>query len=749
LDTTSIINRPTIDVNQITSEGFDLKSFIGVEDQNRLAQLRKSPITEQLADEVEDKYKMAAFVESITSNRVNNINANAMMLTAITGKRDTVSTWQAMKNGWRDGRNQMDRAEIRWQEMTGQRPINCDLPSLTEKPHGDGWFESSLGAASNMLPMMYDTSVSGAKYGFLTGLSAAGVAALAGQAGPQVGLPEEIVTVPGAFGLFGKIGLIYGSVTRVSELESGLMFDELLNIRGPNGERIDPNIAISISYGVGAINGLLELAQIDELLKTIPGGRKLLRKGITESVKKVIRNKSLMKLAGKHAFRYGRTIAVETFQEISQESSTIVGGELAKYLTNQVNKGKISHATASEIMKRYEDTAIQSIQAFSVLGAPGHIGGTVVDVVNQQQVKTRDRVSPDTEISRVTDIRPRVDPRALGEKAIPPSGVQALTDKELKTKLLSAKPTSPEWVAAFKETKRRKAAKPEAVSLEAMPQAELEAKLRSTKVSDPEFRDVYDEIQRRRKKPTEVEVVPSKEDIEIEREIAAAVPAKVSPRLYIGNVTQRMRRKFAEIFSKEEGDVKPFLEGPFPTKRTKIEMTSDQATATLVMLEASLDQRLNDNLIRTENDLAQANADWGDIKELRKVLELPKTTRPFTVVRAVKPTVLTPSTVNQRIAFTVQMSKADKVTATRVQQLNNVMARMRKAAKEGHAVAAKHFRELQYLRKQIQLHSRLIAKIKTESSKNIDPFYAKAIEEIQSAIDFKAKPDAKKVFVNI
>ncbi|KKN01335.1 hypothetical protein LCGC14_1128810, partial [marine sediment metagenome] len=45
---------------------------------------------------------------------------------------------------------------------------------------------------------------------------------------------------------------------------------------------------------------------------------------------------------------------------------------------------------------------------------------------------------------------------------IAPTGIQALSDKQLAEKLLSAPPTSPEWVAAFKEQKRRKAEKPPA-----------------------------------------------------------------------------------------------------------------------------------------------------------------------------------------------------------------------------------------------------------------------------------------------
>ncbi len=663
MDSTSITNRPVIDTNKITSDDFDVHSFIGDNNRNRLDMLSTDPSTVPIAKEVKDKYQMSAFVESISGTSVNDINANATMLQALTNSKDTVSTLDAIKNGWRNGRNQMDRAELRWEEMNGIRDINYELPSLSQLPQGDGWFESSLGGATNMLPMMWETTKSRLKYGASVGAAAAAIEMLA-TGGPD---PTDIVGGPSAFFAWGIPAGIYGGVKRAAEIEAGLMFDELLQMKGPNGERIDPQSAQAISYGVGFINGLLEMAQIDTLIKTIPGGKKLLRRGISQAIKKTVKNKSLLRVASKHLANYGKTIGIETLQELSQESSNIVGGELAKYLHNKANDGKITHAKVNEIMKRYKDTAIQSIQSFSVLAAPGHVGSTVVDMVDHQGVTVKKKVDQDQQIKRETDIRPRVDPKTLAE-AQPP----AVTEGEVS-----------EEVSALSEEEQ-------------------------------------------------VEVA------EIEKGVQAELPSTVKPKLYIGNVTQRMKKKFSEIWGGKETDVKPFLDGPFPTKRTVIEMTGDQAMSTLIMLEASLEQRLNDNLINTENDLARANADWGDIKELRKVLELPKATRPFTVSRAVKSNILIVENVNQRIGFSVQLSKAEKVTTTRIEQLNAIMRRVRKASKEGFAAAKKELRELQYLRKQAQLRKNLARKIKAEPSKNLDPFYAKAIKEIQSAIDFKA-----------
>ena len=41
----------------------------------------------------------------------------------------------------------------------------------------------------------------------------------------------------------------------------------------------------------------------------------------------------------------------------------------------------------------------------------------------------------------------------------------------------------------------------------------------------------------------------------------------------------------------------------------------------MVFLEKDLLRRLDNNLIKTENDLAWANADWGDIAALREALD--------------------------------------------------------------------------------------------------------------------------------
>ena len=53
--TTSIIDRPIIDVNKITSEGFDVDSFLGDGDRHRIDILNRDPLTSVIIPEIRDK----------------------------------------------------------------------------------------------------------------------------------------------------------------------------------------------------------------------------------------------------------------------------------------------------------------------------------------------------------------------------------------------------------------------------------------------------------------------------------------------------------------------------------------------------------------------------------------------------------------------------------------------------------------------------------------------------------------------
>lgn len=127
----------------------------------------------------------------------------------------------------------------------------------------DNWFEEEVSDAFSGIaemvypvtrPQVWNRAVQGAGMGL-------GWAIGAGQAGPQVATPEEVVTVPAAVVAGGGVGFSVGTAENAFKVETGKMYSEMVE----NG--ISPKVAENIAAGVGAINASLELVPADDLLK--------------------------------------------------------------------------------------------------------------------------------------------------------------------------------------------------------------------------------------------------------------------------------------------------------------------------------------------------------------------------------------------------------------------------------------------------------------------------------------------------
>ena len=223
--------------------------------------------------------------------------------------------------------------------------------------------EDAVGSAAEMFPFLSESMQRGGWRGVIL----AGGTILMGTA---AGVPE--ITYPLAAPMY-AIGQTSASLEFVSKVEAGLAYSELRNFKDPvTGEKIDPNIAKAASFGVGSINGLLELAQMKTLIKTIPGGKKLLSGLILDTVKEAVAEKGLQSLASKYAKRYGQTIVTETLQETAQESTNIVADIFSRKLTNELKGTDLSMPEIETIVNRLEQTIKTSAQAFAVMGIPGH-----------------------------------------------------------------------------------------------------------------------------------------------------------------------------------------------------------------------------------------------------------------------------------------------------------------------------------------------------------------------------------------
>lgn len=169
------------------------------------------------------------------------------------------------------------------------------------------------------LPQMKNQIISGlggaGERAVLGAGAGAGMALLAGQAGPQVLTPEEIVTVPAgavAGGVMGgKAGYMEGVARYSYNQMAGAAYKNLLDLGVPN------DIAIKVSGDEALISSLIESAGAGVDIATVGIG-KLFSKAPKDAVVKTAKNRLVSALKA-----YGINILSEAMEEGSQEIVSI------------------------------------------------------------------------------------------------------------------------------------------------------------------------------------------------------------------------------------------------------------------------------------------------------------------------------------------------------------------------------------------------------------------------------------------
>lgn len=287
-------------------------------------------------------------------------------------------TLQYAKDMWANGIINNQLGQLWWQQMTGvgdQKAVETKIQELRDqqaelgltKERRDevGLFWRSFGAAAGIAPIMIKTLEAGALRGIAMGGAAGAMAITVGAAIPA---PEEVITVPTAMFSMGMVGMVAGSADHIMRVEGGLAFGEML------AEGVDPDVARWASAGIGVINSAVELLQIGTFLKTIPGLRNLLTRGVKETTKKLL-ERGVIKALAKGAMAAGLHVAAEGAQEVVQESVTIAGTELSKWLVNEMRGKDLSHIQQQEVITRLWDTFKESMLGFGILMAPGTVAG--------------------------------------------------------------------------------------------------------------------------------------------------------------------------------------------------------------------------------------------------------------------------------------------------------------------------------------------------------------------------------------
>ena len=214
------------------------------------------------------------------------------------------------------------------------------------------WLGKAVSGAIGQAGQMVEGIPEAAAYGG----TMAGMVAIAGNAGPQAAIPEEFISVPGAFGT----GYAIGSGMHAYKVEAGLAYDEMID----NG--ISPNTAAGIAAGVGGVNAALEAVQLDDLIKSF------------NILSKSTGTKGAAKQLGEYILKRGGHIASETAQEVAQEGVTIAGTQAA----NRMEKGEWAY-NADEVKDRLKDTAASSALTFAAMGAGGDLAHIGTNAINE------------------------------------------------------------------------------------------------------------------------------------------------------------------------------------------------------------------------------------------------------------------------------------------------------------------------------------------------------------------------------
>ena len=203
----------------------------------------------------------------------------------------------------------------------------------------------------------------------------AGAALIAGQMGPQVLAPEEMVTVPaGAVAgavMGGKAGYVEGVAKYSYNQMAGSAYKGLLDLGVPN------DIALKVSGDEALISSLIEAAGAGVDIATV-GISKLFSKGTKDAATKVAKNRLVSALKA-----YGVNIASEALEEGSQELVSIQSEKRALEMADMPKRD----ITWEEDLERILESARGGAAIATVSGGLNAAGNVAVNTMYNRQIR--------------------------------------------------------------------------------------------------------------------------------------------------------------------------------------------------------------------------------------------------------------------------------------------------------------------------------------------------------------------------
>ena len=263
------------------------------------------------------------------------------------------------KIGWKAGQLQDELGQLHYQQKWGSeehqariKQIDDELQSL----YGSGGVIENASKITGQMSQSFPKAIeTGLKYS-ATAITAT---AVAGQLGPQVALPEELITIPLAGSAAFAAGFGGTMADHVYKVESGFSYNDMIEAG------VSPEMSHNASTAVGMINASLELGGASAIVAPF---RPLLRKIIQEkTLKELTRSGAALGFVK----NYSLALGVETGTEILQDAVGWLGEDAARLMTDDLEARLATSQGREEFVNQLWETFEAVGKGMSLLALPG------------------------------------------------------------------------------------------------------------------------------------------------------------------------------------------------------------------------------------------------------------------------------------------------------------------------------------------------------------------------------------------
>lgn len=319
------------------------------------------------------------------------------------------SSLKVVQESWSRANLDMDQAELGFQLMLD--PNNQDLLDQIEAleeakpaydPHDYGFVTQMFADAAGVLPFSMEIMNAGMGAAIPAGAAAGGLLAGIGQLGPQILIPEEVVTVPTAAFAAGVAAFKWGSSVKTMEITSGGIFLDTWRAEDKDGNKVPYPFAIAASLIGGLASSALERLSLDILVT----GNSFLGKAIEKASSAALRKMHVTGAITNTAIRFSSNLAgnitTEVMQEFMQENIEMYSSEMSKAMSNQITGSDLPLATKDDYLRMWEEVLSKTARAQMLLSLPGTIGSSLRQGINEFNREQQKAEAPERKI--VSDV---------------------------------------------------------------------------------------------------------------------------------------------------------------------------------------------------------------------------------------------------------------------------------------------------------------------------------------------------------